>query len=238
MTTLTHTDETSELDRVRVVYAQRRKAIPAERYARANPAQLYALHERESAMISLLRAAGITSFAGARVLDVGCGRGAMLRQLLDYGADPELLIGVDLLQENVADARRLAPHLKTICCSASQLPFPSASFKFVFQSLLFTSVLESRLRKQIAAEISRVLVPRGWLLWYDFAYNNPRNPNVRGVRRSEIRQLFPQFSMTARRAVLAPPIGRILWRLGPAIYYSVAQLGLLCTHNLCLLQKL
>jgi SAM-dependent methyltransferase len=234
----TKMEEIIELNRIRSAYARRRSRDLFSRYAWTNPAHLNAMHERESAIAALLPSAGIMSFASLRVLDVGCGRGATLRQLLDYGADPERLTGIDLLHGNVHEARRLSPHLKIICGSASQLPFPDASFDFVLQFLLFTSVLSPGVRQQIAKEISRVLASGGKLLWFDFAFNNPLNQDVRGVGRSEIRQLFPDFTIRTRRIIVAPPLARLLGRFSPALYYLAAATRFLCTHYLCLLEKM
>ena len=36
--------------------------------------------------------------------------------------------------------------------------------------------------------------------------DNPRNPNVRGIRADEIRALFPRCDISLRRVTLAPPI--------------------------------
>lgn len=188
-------------------------------------------------MAALFRAAGLRSLGGLRILDVGCGRGATLRQFLEYGADPELLWGVDLMEEYARESRRLGPHLKVVCASASNLPFPDACFHMVCQSLLFTSVLKDDVKQRIAGEIRRVLVPGGRFLWYDFAYNNPRNPDVRGVRRGEIERLFPGFAMRVHRVTVAPPLGRMLGWLGPAVYYLAALTRVVCTHYLCLMQK-
>lgn len=231
------TEERSELDRVRAAYGRRLSHIPSDRYARTSSSQLFLLHEREYALIALLRSAGIHTLAGQRLLDVGCGAGATLRQLLEYGAEPHMLAGLDLLPEKVNQARLLAPHLKVVCASASQMPFPGASFDFVFQFLVFTSILSRAVRNKIASEITRVLVPGGILIWYDFAIDNPRNPDVKRVKRSEIRQLFPGFKMTARRVTVAPPLGRLLARFGPAAYHLAGQLRFTSTHNLCLLRK-
>jgi ubiquinone/menaquinone biosynthesis C-methylase UbiE len=229
--------ERRELDRIRQAYEHRRNSIPSDRYARTNPAHLYALHEREAAMAALLRAAGLPSLAGLRILDIGCGRGAMLRQYLEYDADPARVWGIDLLPAFNRQAQRLAPHLRIACASAAELPFPDASFDFVSQFVLFTSVLSSDMKHQMANEIHRVLVRRGKFLWYDFAYNNPNNPNVRGIGLAEVRELFPGFSIARRRITLAPPIGRAIGRFGPAFYYVASKMRFLCTHYLCLLEK-
>jgi SAM-dependent methyltransferase len=230
-------EERNELDRIRQTYERRWSSIPADRYARTNPGHLYALHEREATMAALLGAAGLPSLAGLRILDIGCGRGATLRQYLEYDADPARLWGVDLLPAVNRQARLLAPHLRVACASASELPFSDGSFDFVSQFVVFTSVLNFEMKRRIASEIHRVLVRRGKFLWYDFAYNNPKNPSVRGIRLAEVRELFPGFSITSRRITLAPPLGQAIGRFGPACYYAASKMRFLCTHYLCLLEK-
>jgi len=226
-----------ELERLREVYERRARSIPLQRYARANPGHLFSLHEREATMASMLRADGLTSLAGLRILDLGCGRGSTLRQYLEYDADPSLLWGIDLFPRFVEQARLSSPGIQFLCGSASELPFPEGSFDFISQFMLFTSVLDQTVKADIAREINRVLAPGGRLLWYDFAFNNVTNPDVRGIRLAEVRQLFPAFSMTNRKITLAPPLGRAIGRCGPAIYHLVSKLRPLCTHYLCLLKK-
>ena len=229
--------ERAEDDRVREAYARRRQSIPASRYARTDPFTLCAAHEREEEMAALFRAEGLTTLAGLRILDVGCGRGDSLRQLLEYGADPELLTGIDLLDESVKKARRLSPHLRVICGSASRLPFPDASFDLVLQFTLFTSILSDEAKRAIAAEMARVLAPGGRILWYDFSFNNPRNPDVRGIGKREIRALFPGLEIKTKRVTLAPPLGRVVAPFSIVLYYLLSRVRPLCTHFLCLLRK-
>lgn len=229
--------EKHELDRLRRVYEHRSSSTRSQRYLRTNPGHLYALHEREATMAALLSRAGLKSLAGVRILDVGCGKGATLRQYLEYEATPSQLWGIDLLPEFTQKANSGLPSGQVACGSASKLPYADCSFDFVSQFTLFTSILDIEMKRQIAREIDRVLIPGGRLLWYDFAFNNPANPDVRGIRLDEIRQLFPGFSMTSRKITLAPPLGRAIGRLGPTVYYLISQIRFLCTHYLCLLQK-
>lgn len=233
----TRGSECVEFDRLRKTYERRSRPQIAQRYSRSNPGYLFALHEREATMAALLRFEGLTSLAGQRILDVGCGRGATLRQYLEYQADPGRMWGIDLMPAFVVQARSISPNLQILCGAASELPFPDASFDFISQFMLFTSVLDDEMRHRIAHEMDRVLAPGGRLLWYDFAFNNPRNPDVRGIRLGEVRRLFPRFSMASRRITLAPPLGRTIGRLGPVVYHVVSKMRFLCTHYLCLLKK-
>src|SRR5437016_6807084 len=116
-------------------------------------------------MAGLLRASGLLSLAGLRILDLGCGRGATLRQYLEYEADPARLWGIDLLPAFTRQAHWLGPHLQIACASAAELPFSDASFDFISQFVLFTSVLSREMKSQMAREIHRVLVRGGKFLW-------------------------------------------------------------------------
>jgi SAM-dependent methyltransferase len=229
--------EHHELERLRKAYEHRVHSLPADRYSRTNPGHLFALHEREVTMASMLRADGLRSLAGLRILDVGCGRGATLRQYLEYDADASRLWGVDLFPPFVEQARSASPGLQIMCSSATHLPFQEGSFDLVSQFMLFTSVLDDDVKRRAAEEINRVLVPGGRLLWYDFAFDNPANPDVRGIGLTEVRRLFPGFSMKHRKITLAPPLGRAIGRFGPTIYYLGSLIRPLCTHYLCLLKK-
>ena len=56
----------------------------------------------------------------------------------------------------------------------------------------------------------RVLKQDGLIVWYDFHTNNPWNPDVRGVKKPEIVELFWGCTISLRRLTLAPPIARLV----------------------------
>jgi SAM-dependent methyltransferase len=122
--------------------------------------------------------------------------------------------------------------------SGAQLPLPSESFDFVFQFLLFTSVLDAEIKRSIAAEILRTLRRGGRFIWYDFAYNNPQNADVKGIARREIQGLLPGCRLNFWRLTLAPPLGRLAARVSPFLYRALSQIPLLRTHYLCVAEKL
>ena len=154
-------------------------------------AHLYRLQRRYWNTLTLFQKMGIQDLAVIRILDIGCGDGNMLRQFLQWGARPENLAGIDLRPEPVDYALSLNPDLDVRCGSAAELPWPDKTFDIVCQHTVFTSVLDGDMRKRIASEMKRVFRENGMILWYDFLYNNPSNPDVRGVRKAEIKQLFP-----------------------------------------------
>jgi hypothetical protein len=82
-----------------------------------------------------------------------------------------------------------------------------------------------------------VLRPGGAVLWYDFRYGNPRNPNVRGLRRAEIAALFPGFDERLELVTLMPQLARRLGRITSVAYPALARLRPLRTHYVGLLIK-
>ena len=56
------------------------------------------------------------------------------------------------------------------------------------------------------------------MLWYDFTYDNPSNPDVRGVPLRRVKQLFPAGRIKWKRVTLAPPLARRVVRIHPSLY--------------------
>lgn len=224
----------AEEQRIAAVYG--RRAGAAARYSVFEPGHLFTLQQLERRMLRALREAG--GIEGKRILEVGCGTGYWLRQLLQWGAPPEALAGIELLPDRVARARQLCPGgVDLRQGSAAALPFADSSFDIVLQATLFTSILDPQLRERVAAEMRRVLKNGGTILWYDFRFDNPRNPEVRGIERDEIRRLFSGSAIALERITLAPPIAR---RLAPYTYIGcclLEKLPWLCTHYLGVIRK-
>jgi hypothetical protein len=107
----------------------------------------------------------------------------------------------------------------------------------VIASTIFSSILSHDMRVAMAAEIGRVLAPGGALLWYDFAYNNPRNSHVRKVDRAEVRDLFPHLRGTIRSLTLAPPLSRLIAPRSWPLAVCLEAIPLLRSHLLAVLVK-
>jgi ubiquinone/menaquinone biosynthesis C-methylase UbiE len=198
-----------EAERVRTAYARRARLGLDARYAYWEPANLFIYQTRERALLRELHAANMLPLAGRRVLDVGCGDGEVLRDLLRYGAHPHDLYGIDLLPDRVDRARELTPGACIETGDARSLPYEDASFDLVLAFTLLSSVVEPAARKQVATEMRRVVRKDGLILVYDF-WTNPLNRDVRPVRRAELPRLFAgaRFNFTA--TTVAPPLVRAL----------------------------
>jgi SAM-dependent methyltransferase len=225
----------SEPDRqeeARIAAAYARRGAP-ERYSWFSPGHLFMMQERERRTLALLRRLGVASLHDRTVLEVGCGAGSWLRDLVKWGAAPQHVVGIDLLPERVAQARALSPAgMRIECGSAGQLDFADASFDLVLQATVFSSILDESLQRRVASELRRVVKPDGLILWYDFHVGNPRNPDVRGVAAREIRALFPGCEVELERLTLAPPLARALAPRSWALCSLLAMIPPLRTHYL------
>jgi hypothetical protein len=156
-----------------------------------------------------------------------------LRDFVKWGAQPENLVGEELLPERAEEARRLSPHgVNVICGSAAQLAFPDHSFDLVLQSTVFTSIQDSGLKRQVAAEMLRLVRREGLILWYDFRVDNPRNSDVTGVRKKEILELFDSCRIELRPMTLAPPLVRRLANWSWVACHLLGKVPWFCTHYL------
>jgi len=228
-------DPEAELRRVAGRYARRGGA---DRYSIFQPDVWQSLQERQRALLRLLQQQGLTDVSALRLMEVGCGAGGNLLELLRLGFSPAHLAGVELLPQRLAQARdRLPASVALHAGDASALPVPAASLDIVLQSTVFSSLLDDAFQQRLADAMWRWLRPGGGVLWYDFTVDNPRNPDVRGVPLARLRQLFPQARVQARRVTLAPPLARLLCRLHPGLYPLANALPLLRTHVLAWVGK-
>lgn len=190
---MTDVSNSSSIEEARIQEAYRKRQGIAL-YSWFSPGHLFLIQGREREILGLLRKKGIESLDKKRILEVGCGTGYWIRQFINWGARPQNITGIDLLHDRVAEARHLGPDSVRIeCGSAASLGFADAAFDLVLQSMVFSSVLDPSMKRQIAAEMLRVVKSDGMILWYDFHVNNPRNPDVRGLKKN--RKNFSSFQV-------------------------------------------
>ena len=225
-------------DEARAVAERYARRGNADRYSALRPEVWQTLQERQRALLRLLAANGITNLSALRLLEVGCGTGGNLLELLRLGFAPQHLTGIELLPDRLEQARHVLPAATALIAGdATAAAIAPASLDFVLQSTVFSSLLDDAFQQRLADAMWAWLKPGGAVIWYDFTIDNPRNADVRGVPLSRLRTLFPQGRVQHRRVTLAPPLARVLCRWHPGLYGVFNALPLLRTHVLAWVTK-
>ena len=230
-------DAAREQERIARVYRGWHGGAALARYAWHRP-DIVLQHAMRARVLSRMLADTVgTDLANVHAVDVGCGTGGFLRQLIDWGATPANLVGTELQQDRLdLAAPRTANGVRWHCGSLNALP--AASADLVAAHTVFSSILDQEVRQQLAADMWRVLRPGGWSLVFDFRYNNPRNPHVRRVTRSELDGFWPGERQQYRTLLLAPPISRALAGLPALVTETLAAVAPpLRSHFLYMVQK-
>lgn len=227
----------NEVERIKKAYNKRKIQQKGKLYSYFNKGNLYMVQERERVILDILRKFNFSKFSDKKILDVGCGIGGRLRDFIKYGAKPKYLYGIDLLEDRIEIAKDISPNINFKCGDASNLPYENEYFDIVIQFTVFTSVLKKEMKRDIAKEMLRVLKKEGIILWYDFSYNNPKNPDVKGIKKKEIIGLFPNCEFNFNRLTLAPPIVRFIAPRSWLLCYLFEKLSFLCTHYLVIIRK-
>jgi SAM-dependent methyltransferase len=232
---LMSTHEVARLQAVSSTYHEDQKF--QIKWSNTNPGNQAILLERMQLLERILRAAGYLPLAQQQILEVGCGTGQELDRFTQWGALPDNLYGVDLLPDRIEKAKQRFPELRFQTCNAEQLNFETAAFDLILLFTVLTSILDQEMAHNVATEVRRVLKPNGAAIWYDFRYNNPHNPNVRGLSKQAIQELFPDFDLNLQTVTLLPPLARRLGRMTSVLYSLLASVPILRTHYLGLLTK-
>lgn len=194
---------------------------------RRNPEVLFQALASEASVVNAIRVVPHDPSL-ARVLDVGCGSGGDIYQLLRLGYEPVNITGVEIQQERIAAARRLYPQMEFIHADATRMQFEDDTFDLVFESTMFATLLDDYDRAAIASEMVRVCKPAGFLVLVDWRSPKPGDPSYKALSRKELRILFSIGSRTkligVQKGALVPPIGRFLSKRAPSVYFVVSAL--------------
>ncbi len=170
--------------------------------------------------------------SNVNMLEIGAGNGTNAFMFEEMGLKRENISFNELINDRVENIRSNFPNNKLYPGDATHIDFPE-KYDIVYQSTVFTSILNNNDRKLLADKMWSLLKPGGIILWYDFIYNNPKNADVRKVDITETRQLFNNSSFSAiKKITLAPPIGRKVGK-----FYHLFNVSFLRTHILAVFQR-
>lgn len=227
----------SEISKIIDVYERRKSKSDVYNYI--FPSNFLALHELEQTLVKHLNRAQKIELKKLHLLEVGCGNGNQLLSFLRMGFSPENLIGNDLILERVETARSKLPStVKIYEGDALGLKLEDKKFDIIFQSLVFTSILDNEYKQKLANRLRGLLKEDGLLFWYDFVYDNPKNPDVKGIKLKNLKKLFPGMNIYCSRITLAPPISRLVTKLNPKLYNIFNFFPFLRTHILCSIREI
>ncbi|UCF35151.1 MAG: methyltransferase domain-containing protein [Phycisphaerales bacterium] len=107
--------------------------------------------------------------SGMRILEVGCGTGAIARRVAAE-VDPGEVVGVDREETQLETARRLAAagrieNIRFVHGQAESLPFAAASFDAAYARFLLEHVPDPL---RVVVEMTRVVKPGGWVCAFEW----------------------------------------------------------------------
>lgn len=217
---------------------ERRKMLDPERYSIFNPWMLKHEQDKEKNIIKVLKEKNMLPVSDKRFLEIGCGDGSSLLWFIKVGFTPGNMIANELISERAEFAKRRIPtEINIYNNNALELDLEKESFDIIYQSLVFSSILDESFQQRLADKMLELLKNTGGILWYDFIYNNPFNPDVKGISIKKIRKLFPDTNIYKLKISLAPPIARFVSKVYPGFYDLFNLVKPFRTHFLCWISK-
>lgn len=114
----------------------------------------------------------------ARVLDAGCGTGALLRMIANR--HPIIGFGIDMEPGMIEQARRQCPDMTIQRARCEQTPFEDASFDTMVTCMAYHHFSD---KPGFAREAARILKPDGRLYIADVGFPTPIRQTVSGILR-------------------------------------------------------
>ena len=227
-----------EVERLQATYLTYRETNRGQTlWSQANQGNQIILRERTDQLQQILEKADLFPLTNACILEVGCCSGEVLASLTQWGALPDNLYGIDLLPDRIEKAKQKFPDIHFAVGNAEQSDFTDSCFDLVLLFTVFTSILDKQMACNVATEVKRIVKPGGAVVWYDFRYNNPMNPHVRGIRKKDIQNLFVGLGIQLKTITLMPPLARRLGKHTATLYPLLSKIPFLRTHFIGLIFK-
>jgi SAM-dependent methyltransferase len=201
------------------------------------PGNLLMVQERERFLSGLFRTMRRDNLETLSAFEAGCSTGYNLRLLVQWGARPENLAGIDLDSQAVDYCKAHSPEIAVHAGSADSIPEPAERFDLTIAFTLFSSVPDDAVSSGIARELVRITRPGGFIVVYDMRRKNPGNRDVHPISKEDIRRWFPGCALRTQSITLAPPIARRVGRWAPWLYGPLAAIPPLRTHNMYVLRR-
>jgi ubiquinone/menaquinone biosynthesis C-methylase UbiE len=220
------------VDATSATYSEYVESGRSKRWTEGSPGMAIAIQDRDRWIVDALRLS-----SPGLVIDLGSGDGALGSVLETADARPIRLLGVDIQEQRVTEARVRVPWAEFVVASADEIPADDGSARAVVAMTFFSSVTDPWFRSRVATEVDRVLAPGGRLVVYDMRYPSPSNPNVNPISVRVFRDLFVGWHVQSRTLTLLPPVARTALAGGARRYRSLHALPVLRSHIGMILTK-
>lgn len=209
---MTMNESHTEIENIKQRYLLRRTNETAFKNSRKFFYNFFISSERELKYIELI-IQQCMDISQSKILEIGAGVGSNIFFFLRNGFQNENIYANELLEERFEILKKNFPQCNLFLGDASQMEFKEV-FDIVFQSTVFTSILDDNFKIRLAMKMFDMVKPGGMILWYDFRFDNPKNKDVKGVKKKEVKRLFAQAKkIKFYNVTLAPPIGRKIGKL-------------------------
>ena len=221
-----------EIDKIKLHYKERETDDLVIKNSANTLYSQYISKEREQQYSTIIRN-HFKHIEQLKMLEIGAGGGANIPFFSQLGFPNTNIYANELLDNRMSNLKENFPDITHFPGNALDIK-ANEKFDIVFQSTVFTSILDDGFKQQLANKIVNMLTPNGIVLWYDFVYDNPKNKAVKGIRKNEIIKLFPEAKkITFHKVTLAPPIGRRVGKLYP--FFNA--LSFLRSHTIAKIEK-
>lgn len=233
----------SEHERIKQIYSNySNDPCWKAKYSIFNYEVLYASQEFDRKMLECFKKTAFSDrLSDCRIIDIGGGYGSNCLKMMLYGVKPENITFNEIYEPRFRDAvDRLPASCKTMLYDATEIDSRyDGKYDLVCIHTVFSSILDDEIRKKLANRIWKLLDHDGAIIFYDFKYNNPNNPNVRKVTLKELHSLFPNSIITFRKVTIAPPISRRIIKIPVLGRYLLPlfNIGIFKTHILAIIKK-
>lgn len=217
-----------ELNKIKIRYDKRKNTVVGN----SSPYSDFVVKERNNWYNKEIERLAISKDK-LKFLEIGAGSGMNINFFKSIGFTPQNMSANELLSDRVEELKNNHPDITIYPGNALDID-DALQFDIVFQSTVFTSILDSDFRIKLANKMWKLTRPGGIIIWYDFIYDNPKNPDVKKVSVKELKSLFPNGEFIFKKKVtLAPPIGRKVGKL-----YSLFNIfPFLRSHYIAVIQK-
>src|SRR3990172_11588242 len=158
---MTNSNPEEEIKQIKERYTKR-NSISENLYNPLTTDVIFRRQEFERVLIKIIKDNYSYNLKNLKLLEIGCGVGSNLSKFIELGFEPKNIIGNELILERVISARKILPkEVNIIEGNALELSFPSKTFDIVFQSTVFSSILDINFRKTLAFKLWNFTKPNG-----------------------------------------------------------------------------